>query len=148
METRMKSFLGACLAILAAATTAVAADAERELTDLENQLAQAIAKGDTAFVSRVFGEDFVYTGVRGEVKAKQDIVAELKSGALKFELIKFDEIKVRPYGETAVVTGIATTKGRSAQGEISGRFRYTRVYVKRQGAWQLVAFQGTPVAAP
>jgi hypothetical protein len=52
------------------------------------------------------------------------------------------------YGETAIVTGRATTKGRSPSGEITGWFRYTRLYVKRPGQWRLVAFQGTPIAGP
>src|SRR5581483_2195288 len=94
---------------------------------------------------RVWGDDFFYTGVRGELRTKQDLLAELRSGDLEFELLRFDGISVRLYGEAAVVTGCATTKGHGPLGEISGQFRYTRVYVKRNGEWQLVAFQGTPI---
>lgn len=144
----MKSILGATVFILAAAASAAGQGVERELTELENKIAQAIVMGDAEFVERVFGDDFFYTGVRGETKTKQDILTEIKSGELKFELLKFDDLKVRLYGQAAVVTGAATTKGRSPAGEISGRFRYTRVYVKRQGQWQLVTFQGTPIVGP
>ena len=131
-----------------AAGFANAQSIEHEITDLGNQVAQAIAKNDAAFVERVFADDFYYTGVRGEVKKKSDILNELKSGELKFELLQFDDIKVRHHGDTAIVTGLATTKGRSPQGPISGQFRYSRVYVKRQATWQLLLFQGTPVATP
>lgn len=127
------------------ASVACAQETERELKQLESQIADAVVKRDAAFVERVWGEDFLYTGVRGELKNKADIVSELKAGDLHFDVMKFDDIRVRVYGDTAVTTGLATTKGRSKQGEISGEFRYTRVYVKRQGAWQLVAFQGTPL---
>ena len=48
--------------------------------------------------------------------------------------------------ETAVATGRATTAGTSPQGPIAGQSRYTRVYVKRDGVWTLVAFQATPLA--
>jgi uncharacterized protein (TIGR02246 family) len=119
---------------------------EQELLSLESQIASAVVERDAAFVQRVFGDDFVYTGVRGEIKTKKDIVAELESGQLKFSQLRFDDQRVRLYNETAVVTGRATTKGRGPQGEISGQFRYTRVYVKRDGQWQLVTFQGTPIA--
>jgi len=141
----MKNLIAfALLSVISAA--ACGQDAERELKQLESQIADAVVKRDLAFVERVWGEDFFYTGVRGELKTKADILAELKTGDLQFDVMKFDDIRVRVYGDTAVTTGRATTKGRSKQGEITGEARYTRVYVKRKGAWQLVTFQGTPLA--
>jgi uncharacterized protein (TIGR02246 family) len=118
---------------------------QREILDIENRIAESLTKGDTEIVSRVWADDFFYTGVRGEVKGKKEILADFKAGIRKFDWLRFDDVRVQVYGETAVVTGRATTKGQSAQGEITGEFRYTRIYVKRGGAWQVVAFQGTPI---
>jgi uncharacterized protein (TIGR02246 family) len=129
------------------AVAAPAEDAVKQIQELEQQIARAVVERDAAFVERVWDDDFAYTGVRGEVKTKTDILAEIKAGELTFEVLKFDDIKVRLFGETAVVTGRATTKGRSPQGEISGVVRYTRVYFRRDGAWRLVAFQGTPAVS-
>jgi ketosteroid isomerase-like protein len=143
----MRIITTAALAMMAAAVSALGQEAERELRQLEDQIAEAVVRRDSAFVERVWAEEFVYTGVRGEVKSKADIVAELKTGDLQFDVLKFDDVREQVYGDAAVATGRATTKGRSPQGEISGEFRYTRVYVKRRGAWQLVAFQGTPLAS-
>jgi hypothetical protein len=53
---------------------------EHELIILENQIAQAVVQGDTAFMDRVWEHDFFYTGVRGEVKTKKDVLAEIRSG--------------------------------------------------------------------
>jgi ketosteroid isomerase-like protein len=130
---------------MAASTAVLQQPAEREVRELEDQIAVAVVARDAAFVERVWADEFVYTGVRGEVKSKADILSELKAGDLQFSLMKFDDVRVQVYGDAAVATGRATTKGRSKQGEISGEFRYTRVYVKRHDAWQLVAFQGTPI---
>lgn len=142
---RLISLIG--LIIMTATLSAFGNESEREVKQIEDQIGEAIVKRDAAFVERIWAEEFVYTGVRGEVKSKAEILAELKAGDLKFEEMKFDEVRIRVFGDAAVVTGRATTKGRSKQGEISGRFRYTRVYVKREGAWQLVSFQGTAIAA-
>jgi ketosteroid isomerase-like protein len=122
-------------------------DDQREVRELEDRIAAAVVARDVGFVERVWAEEFVYTGVRGEVKKKADILAEIKAGELVFDVLKFDDVRVQVYGDAAVATGRATTKGRSPQGVISGEFRYTRVYVKREGKWQLVAFQGTGIAA-
>ena len=131
--------------IMATNFSAEGHEAEREVRQLEDEIADAVVRRDTGFVDRVWADDFVFTGVRGEVKGKADILTELKAGDLQFDVLKFDDVRVQVFGDAAVATGRATTKGSSKQGEISGEFRYTRVYVKRLDTWQLVAFQGTPL---
>ena len=116
--------------------------AEQEIRRLEEQIGQAVVGRDTTFVERVWDEAFSYTGVRGERKGKAEILAELAAGTLKFTVMRFDDIDVRLHGDTAVVAGLAVTEGQSPQGPITGQFRYTRVYVKKNGQWKLVAFQG------
>ena len=56
--------------------------------------------------------------------------------------------KVRLYGDTAVVTGRSTAKGKDQQGAIDEQRRWTRVFVRQDGRWQLVHFQGTLVQKP
>ena len=76
--------------------------AERELLQLESQIGDAVVKQDTAFVDRVWGDDFFYTGVRGEIKGKADVLAELRAGELRFDVLRFEDIReahrVRPKG--------------------------------------------------
>ena len=127
------------------ATTNTAENAEQELLDLEQQIAGAVVSNDIGFVERVFGDDFIYTGIRGEIKGKKEIRAEMTAGDLKFTRMEFDLQRVRLFGNVGLVTGRATTKGTSPQGEIAGEFRYTRVYVKSGSQWLLVAFHGTPI---
>jgi ketosteroid isomerase-like protein len=49
---------------------------------------------------------------------------------------------VRVYGKTAVMTGQFTAKGTFKGKNIDVRERYTAVWVKQNGRWQLVAEQG------
>jgi Domain of unknown function (DUF4440) len=124
-----------------------ASELEQQVLKLEHAIGEAVVGRDAAFMDRLWGDDFTYTGMRGEVKSKREVLAEFKSGELRFSQMKFDDVRVRVYGGTAVATGRAITKGQSRQGQISGEFRYTRVYVRRNGAWVLVAFQATSLAA-
>ena len=114
----------ACLALFIGYFTASVAAEElsKKILDLESRIATAVIRNDTAFIQRVFGSDFVYTGVRGETKGKQEILQEFASGKLRFTEMKFDDQRVRIYGMTAIVTGRATTKGESPQGKIRGVF--------------------------
>ena len=58
------------------------------------------------------------------------------------------EVKVRLYGDTAVVTYRSTAKGKDQQGAIDEQRRWTRVSLWRDGRWQLVHSQGTPIQKP
>jgi ketosteroid isomerase-like protein len=62
--------------------------------------------------------------------------------------MRFEDIRIRNFGDTAIATGLAIVKGQSKQGAIACEFRYTRVYVRRPQGWRLVAFQGTQLSRP
>ena len=72
-------------------------------------------------------------------------MARIKSSNIVLQSNTLNELDVRIYGDTAVVTGLATRKGSMNGKDISGSIRYTRVYVNTNGRWQVVAFQQTPV---
>jgi hypothetical protein len=132
--------------------------AEREVRELEAQLSRAVVRGDRAFFERVLAADFTHTSHAGKFKTRAEWMAEDKvenrqgkpqAGKTTYEAFDVDDLAVRIYGETAVVTGRSTPKGRNAKGEpIRGRYRFLRVWVKRGGGWQAVAFQGTRIAEP
>jgi len=66
------------------------------------------------------------------------------SGDAKFD-ITFEDAKVRVYGNAAVVTGGATVKGQRKGVPVNNVTRFTNVWVKRRGTWQLISYQATPV---
>ena len=132
--------------------------AEREVRELEAQLNRAVLEGDRAFFERVLAPDFTHTSHTGKFKTRTEWMAENKFASSKEEpkpgktsYIGFDvdDLAVRIYGETAVVTGRSTPKGQNSKGEpIRGQYRFLRVWVQRQGQWQVVAFEGTRIAEP
>jgi ketosteroid isomerase-like protein len=131
--------------------------AEREIRELEAQFARAVVEGDREFYERVLAEDFTHTSHSGVFKTRAEFMAEDKfgkkdnsgSGRTRYDAYDVDDLAVRVYGDTAVVTGRTSPRGRTALGQpISGQYRYLRVWVKRQGRWQAVAFEGTRIAQP
>lgn len=121
---------------------------EQAVMQMEEALRVAISKGDMKAYGRIVGDDYVYTNQDAVVRTKAQMMSAYNSGSLKYESVMFDEIKVHAYGDTAVVTGRNTAKGQDNGKDIGGQYRYTRVYVKRQGRWQLVATQGTRIPEP
>jgi ketosteroid isomerase-like protein len=119
--------------------------AEQELIRIEQQMTDALLKGDATANERYLAEGYVFTAPDGTVQDKARAVADVKSGDLKFQSSKLDDIKVRVYGDTAVVTYGSTDNGTYKGKDISGKYRWTDVFVKRNGKWQIVSGQGTPV---
>src|SRR4051812_19284064 len=111
--------------------------AEREIRELEAQLNRAVVEGDRAFFERVLAADFTHTSHAGKFKTRAEWMAENKfaspkeapkSGKTSYIVFDVDDLAVRTYGETAVVTGRSTPKGRNAKGEpIRGQYRFLRV---------------------
>ncbi|MDQ3258711.1 MAG: nuclear transport factor 2 family protein, partial [Acidobacteriota bacterium] len=67
---------------------------------------------------------------------------------LSFHNFNIEEVKARVYGDAVVVTGRTTVKGRYQDEEFDTQFRYTRLYVKRSGRWQIVISHLTSVSKP
>jgi ketosteroid isomerase-like protein len=111
--------------------------AEREILKGEEEWRTAIAIGDVTVLRRLIADDILYIPAKGEIHDKSiiDGLATNPTGDLKY-----DEVKVRIYGETAVVTAKFTR-------EDNRMARVTRVWVRRKGQWQVVSSQLTNVTS-
>jgi ketosteroid isomerase-like protein len=112
---------------------------EQELIKLENDWAVAAVKLDVAFFERIYADDFIFTDTDGNVSTKAQQIAILKPGGDVATSAVVDELKVRVYGDAAVVTGRWTSKETIKGTDISGQYRYTDTWVKLAGRWQCVA---------
>jgi len=120
---------------------------EQELMQLERDSAAAAVKGDTTFLDRRTAANYIGTNPGGGVGDRAMMMAGAKAGNPKFETLDLDDMSVRMAGkDAAVVTGRATIKGQLKSGmDISGQYRFTDVWVKQDGRWQLMAWQATKV---
>jgi len=118
---------------------------EQELMQLEQKLADAIVKGDMAFFGSHLADNATLTDPSGMVNTKAQLEADVKSGALKLESSKIDDMKVQTHGDAAIVTYKTTDKGKYKEMDISGEYRWIDVFVKKDGKWMIVAGQGTPI---
>ena len=145
----MKRLFFVPILILAASSLALGQGGdgiEQTIKQLEEDLRVAVMKRDTKAYARLVAEDYLFTTHNAIVRTKTQMLEGYNSGAINYESLKFDDIKVRLYGgDTAVVTGRSTSKGADQGQDLSGVFRYTRVYVKRPSGWQLVATQTTRI---
>ena len=126
-------------------TSAVNVSTEQELINLENEWADAWVKRDVAFFERIEADDYTWTSPWGVWTKAQDL-AELKSGDSVITSWVLDEMKVRVYGNAAVVTGRSTIKETHKGEDWSRQERWTDTWVKRDGRWQCVAGHSSEIA--
>jgi ketosteroid isomerase-like protein len=142
---RRSTFLAVFCLALAAPLFAQKSSVADHIKKLEQDRAQAVVKGDTAALDRMTSDDYVFTDFTGRTRKKQDTISAIKAGDIKMESYDLDDLDVHVYGNAAVITGKATTKGTIGGQDASGSYRFTRVYVKQAGAWKSVAYQQTKI---
>ena len=113
---------------------------EQSLTRMEREWATAYVTKDWATVDRILADD--YAAIFGGMdQTKAELMDELKSGFVKYTSITTGNMRVRVFGNTAVVTGSNDEKSSRKNMDTSGHYVWTDVFVNRQGRWQVVASQ-------
>ena len=114
-----------------------------EIIALENRRIEAMTKQDTQALDEILADDLSYTHSTARVETKAEFISSLSSGRTKYQSIERDEVKVRRYGDTAVVTGRAKFHVNANGQDIKFQVRFTGVYAKRDDVWRMVAWQST-----
>jgi ketosteroid isomerase-like protein len=117
--------------------------AEAHIRTLHEASGEAQVRRDIAALDRLLADDFILTRANGVVANKAQNLADVQSGERSFTSYKNDDVRVRLYGDAAVVTGQVTSSGTYKGQDFSGQFRYTKVFVKSAGQWRIVAWQAT-----
>ena len=125
-------------------------DTEQVITQLESEGREATLKNNIAANERLLADNWLNINPDGSITTKAKLMELLKDGSFKIISIENDEVMVRVYGEggdAAVVTGRSTTKRAGQGGEVIARqVRFTRVYAKSKGQWQVVSAHNTLIA--
>src|SRR6476469_10404136 len=112
---------------------------EEAIRKLDNERIQAQIHADATALDRIYAADFIGVGPSGTVRTKSQVILDFTSGDLKFQSITTDEVRVRVYENTAVETGLSTMVGQDKGKTVPRDTRFTRVWIKQQGNWRLVA---------
>ncbi len=143
------SIIGLCACTFSFAAAAGAEDDEQTILALEEGWAHAYVADDATYLERVMGPGYVQTNVRGEVSTKAEEVAEVRDHAIHYERFESSDLKVRVYGDAAVVTGQTMIKATVAKSGrvIDASIRFTDTFVRLDGRWQAIAGQTTLLPA-
>jgi len=105
---------------------------------IEKEFAQAIVSNDLEGIGRIVADEWIIIDPNGEIVDRTRFFEVIKSGALTHEMMESEDLRVRVYGDSAVVTAVTRTKGTFMGQNFSTQERATDVFVKRDGRWQCV----------
>ena len=118
---------------------------EQELRQLNDEWVKALVRRDANTLNRIMADDFVFAyPLEGDDKAQ--FLDDILSGDLLVEHLSRENVSVRIWEQTAVLTGRDSVKWIYKGREFSGHYKIIQVYLQRNGLWQLVTVQACPIA--
>lgn len=156
MKLKMKKYLSQIYLLCAvlglhalpaySANVASAADKKQaaviaELTRQADAWDKAIVRRDRAAIEANMAEDFRQIDGEGNVETKPSFVDGLVSPKLEIDPYTVEDFEVRLYGDVALLTGRTRMTGRYESKPFKSHYRYTDIYIKRNGKWKIVSVQ-------
>jgi len=113
-----------------------------EIEKLERELFAAYQRRDGKGLDRILDADYLFIAANGQVRTRE---AVRNFSWPHYQRLMLDEVQVRVYGETAVLTSRVSIQGEDDSDGVSGEYRNTRVYVRQRGRWRAVSGQSTRI---
>jgi len=116
---------------------------EQEFLKLESEFARAVTDNDACAIEQFLSDDWVIVDPDGGIIDKARFLEVIKSGVLSHDSMESTEMRVRVYGEAAVVTALTSTKGKFMGQDFTSCERAADVFVKQDDRWRCVFIQLT-----
>ncbi len=145
--------LGLCLGLMIASASRhlsrLSGDAKADEAVILERIHKACAafeKGEADYLVEFLDESFTLTDTRGQVTTREQNLAEVRKREPRYDVFRNHGMKVRVYGDSAVVTGITSIKGTSGGTAFAVDVQFTDTLIKRDGKWRMVASHVSPLA--
>ena len=110
------------------------------IIELDRKRMHAMAAKDYATLEAVLGDDLVYTHSSARLDTKKSLIGNMQSGSTVYASVEPSDVKAQDLGDVVVLTGAAQIKVVSGGKPNAFGVRFTDVYAKRGGKWQMVAW--------
>lgn len=131
-------------------TAAVRGPVDPEILRLEARLRTAQLSADLPALAELVADDLLFAGPDGSLATKEQDIEAHRSGLVRFLRHEPRELQVRRLSADLAVASLAAQLTVSVGGtEVSGAYRYTRVWRREPGGpWRVAAGQVGPIASP
>jgi len=120
-------------------------ETEQLLRQMNDDWTKALVRADRVTLDRIMADDFFFAyPMEGDDKAQ--FIGDVVSGDVKVESLTRENITVRIWGDTAVLTGRDSAHWSYQGRDFSGHYKVINVYARRDGEWRLVSVQACPIS--
>ena len=116
-----------------------------ELRAAERRLQAAQRAADVASLDLLLHPQVVAAGPDGTVFTKEDDLASYRSGALRISSLVEESLEVQEDDQTGMTRMVATVDAVHRGAAVTARLRYTRLWVRDHGSWQVLAATFVPL---
>jgi hypothetical protein len=115
---------------------------EQQILKLFEDGDRALIAADIVELSRIFADDYIQCDESGKPFTKQDVINNLKSGAIRYVSMVSTGRRIRLLSEdVAIVHGSEEDEVEQAGKRFPVRYIYMDVVIKRNGKWRIVGSQ-------
>jgi len=122
----------------------------QEVLRLEREMMDAIRDKNAKALEPILFDDFVYRSPEGEV-GRADFLKNITALPGRIISVEGKDLRVRLFGEMAVLTGVQLTVLRTDDGkELESLVAFTDIFIRRERRWRLALAHGVelpPTAA-
>jgi ketosteroid isomerase-like protein len=123
-------------------------DAQEEAVLVEERALQAaMLASDVDELERLLHPELLAVGPDGQLIDRAGDLAAHRSGIFRIFELDEEDVQVKVVGDVAVTFVVLRLRGAIGDSEVAGRMRYTRTWVRDDGAWRVVAAHIAPAAA-
>jgi ketosteroid isomerase-like protein len=114
-----------------------------KIIELDRQRMTAMAEKDIPTLNRLLADELIYTHSSARLDTKTSLIGAMESGATVYTSVVPSEVVAQDLGDAVVLTGVAAISVKSSGTANSFRVRFTDVYARKGGQWQMVTWQST-----
>ena len=118
---------------------------EQQLRQMNDDWVKALVRADRDTLDWIMADDFCFAyPMEGDDKAQ--FIGDVISGDVRVETLVRENVSVRIWGDTAVLTGKDSARWSYQGRDFSGHYKIINVYACRNDRWQLVSVQACPIS--
>ena len=117
---------------------------EQQLREMNDEWVKALVRGDGETLDRIMADDFFFAyPMEGDDKAQ--FISEVTSGVIRVEYLNREDVTVRIWGGTAMLSARDSARWFYQGRDFSGKYKIVHIYSERDGKWELVSVQACPI---
>lgn len=117
--------------------TATMSDTE-QLIATDKRMQHAFVDRDLATLRRIFTDDYILVLWNGTERTKAEVLADVASPEIRWEVNQSSGWRVRVHGDTAIVVATLHQKGVDHGRPFDSNVKFSDTYVREHGVWRNV----------